>query len=183
MKTTLFLLIGFFFTTPAMAVTAWAPTNPNGDVNFVLTNFNSATGGILALFDDQNQNFTSAGLMLNVNDTVSFTQTGSGYTAANRAGNTTFLSDTYNFILGMSLDAGNTWVTDSFSLGLPGANAYFTFFDNAGQTLMFDVAAVPLQPVPLPAAFWLFATGLLGLIAYTRRKTKPLVHACSPQYA
>jgi len=42
---------------------------------------------------------------------------------------------------------------------------YDTYFDNA--TLTFNVE---MNPVPVPAAVWLFGSGLLGLVSMARRK-------------
>lgn len=52
---------------------------------------------------------------------------------------------------------------------------YFTRVGIGGQDLFgpsqgFDLDAVAISSVPLPAAVWLFASGLLGLIGFARKK-------------
>lgn len=163
MKKLCLLILGMFLNSGVMAATVWAPTNPGDNVNIIMTASYSGSG-ILALFDDQNMAFSSPGLILNTNDTVMFTPTGSGYTATNGSGNSLFLSDTYNFILGMSLDNGLNWIGDTYTIELTGANAYLVLFSGVGLTLVADV-----QVVPLPAAFWLFSTALLGLFGFSAR--------------
>ena len=38
------------------------------------------------------------------------------------------------------------------------------------QTANFDWQVVPVSPVPVPAAVWLFGSGLIGLLGFARRK-------------
>lgn len=159
-------LFGVGLSTGATAATVWAPNNTAENTNILLTTYYTGTGS-LALFDDSNQSFTSPGLILNNNDTITFIQTTSGYLATNGAGDTLALSDTYNFILGMSQDNGSTWVADTYYVELTGANAFQVYFGDIGQTLVADV-----QIVPLPAAFWLFSSALIGLLGVTRCGTR-----------
>lgn len=75
-------------------------------------------------------------------------------------------------ILGTADDV--TWTGNRHSDGLsgirmdngpfPGFNANF---DVDGMTL---TAHVPVNPIPVPAAVWLFGSGLLGLVGVARRK-------------
>ena len=165
MKQFLFVIIGLCLNSGVMAATVWAPTNPNGDTNILLTTYYSGSG-MLALFEDTDQSFALNKLVLNNNDTVSFTATGSDYIATNSAGDVTTLFDTFNFILGMSLDGGSTWIADTFAIPLTGANAYQIFFGDVGQTIAADI-----RVVPLPAAFWLLSTAFLGLMSFSRRRS------------
>ena len=41
---------------------------------------------------------------------------------------------------------------------------------NATATFEFTYTAAPISSVPVPAAIWLFGSGLLGLIGVARRK-------------
>jgi hypothetical protein len=53
----------------------------------------------------------------------------------------------------------------------PGETAWFKVYtDNAKDKVPFGVMFYP-TPVPIPTAFWLFATGLLGLVGFRRRRT------------
>jgi len=56
-----------------------------------------------------------------------------------------------------------------FSITGPGNNGSFstssTAFTNAGHFLVRDTPAI----VPVPAAFWLFTSGLIGFMGYARR--------------
>jgi hypothetical protein len=45
-------------------------------------------------------------------------------------------------------------------------NAYLISFGDINGT----VQGVDLQPIPVPAAVWLFGSGLLGLVAVSRRR-------------
>jgi len=80
-------------------------------------------------------------------------------------------------VLGSTLNLGQDNLTNSaFSFG----GLSFLFTINAGSTgypnnfTNFDVRViggdVSLTPVPVPAAVWLFGSGLLGLVGMARRK-------------
>ncbi len=68
------------------------------------------------------------------------------------------------FILGLSLDGGSNWTPDDGVSALGGDMYYVNF---TGR----KVLAVDVQVVPLPAALWLFGSGLLGMIAIARRRS------------
>jgi len=67
----------------------------------------------------------------------------------------------------LSFAAGTTMPGDtrsgSFSLDLEGSYGYFTI-ESAAKT------PTNINAVPLPAAVWLFGSGLIGLIGMARRK-------------
>ncbi len=66
----------------------------------------------------------------------------------------------------------NSVVTDATTYGLTGRTTIFVqndFGADVYSTTLLDTAAPAL--VPLPAAFWLFGGGLLGLSAIARRRT------------
>jgi len=46
---------------------------------------------------------------------------------------------------------------------------YLAAFDNTGQLARTDITVI-VSAVPVPAAFWLFGSGLLGLVGTARRK-------------
>lgn len=67
--------------------------------------------------------------------------------------------------LAAMIDATNT---ASLSLGLPpGIDVY-----DAGLMTLNDLSWVTVAPVPVPAAVWLFGSGLIGLIGVARRRAR-----------
>jgi hypothetical protein len=148
------------------AATIFAPTD--GDVNFLLGDL---LGAQLAIFDDSDQSYAGSSLGVQIGDIVGFAgPNGFGnHTATNT---TTALSLTLtgsdNFILGLSTDNGVSWMADAGPASL-GANAYSVTFGTGANVIEVDVQIVPA--IPVPAAVWLFGSGLLGLIGLARRKT------------
>ncbi len=68
------------------------------------------------------------------------------------------------FVLALN-DSGN-WITDTNIDKLSvNSDFYNITFDASGTALGVD-----LQPVPIPAAVWLFGTGLIGLAGIARRR-------------
>ena len=151
----------------AGAATIFAPTD--GDVNFLT--LGDLNGGYLAMFDDSDQSYNGASLSINLGDVVGIAgPNGSGdYTATNtETFGTLLLTGSDNFILGFSYDATN-WMADTSVVSV-GANAYNVYFDmGAGNVVQVDVQIVP--QVPVPAAVWLFGSGLIGLAGIARRKS------------
>lgn len=62
----------------------------------------------------------------------------------------------------------NTW-TSATSIDLMG-NSYFSNNIIANLSMTYRDSTPPPAYVPLPAAIWLFGSGLLGLVGMTRRK-------------
>ncbi len=56
--------------------------------------------------------------------------------------------------------------------GTPSFNSSFLFFDDFDSLLGEWDSNVSLTVIPLPAAFWLFGSGILALIAATRSRTR-----------
>jgi hypothetical protein len=147
------------------AATVFAPTD--GDVNFLFSDLGAGT--TLAMFDDSDQNYLGASLIIPLASIIGVFGPVNGnndYLATNSLSNTLTLTGSNHFILGLSLDGGANWMADS-SVTSVGANAYTVTFDNNGSVLQVDVKVVPA--VPLPAAAWLFASGLLGLVGVARK--------------
>jgi len=57
--------------------------------------------------------------------------------------------------LSLAAVLGSTWVTDTLDYTITGGEMY--------------LSAMELSEVPVPAAFWLFGTALLGFISFSRR--------------
>ncbi len=156
----------------ANAATVWVPTNADTDfLQFEIAGL-STNGGSLALFDEAD--FGGTGLTIGtLGGEVSFLANGSNWDASFN-GSTITLLDDYNFVLGMSWDGGSTWYEDSSYLLAGGTpDSYQINFDgfNAGLEVMGSTLGVDLQPVPVPAAVWLFGSGLMGLAAIARRRS------------
>ena len=144
----------------ATAATIFAPTD--GDVNFLLADLQ---GGTLAMFDDGDQNYSGPAIEIIVPSTVDITgpvNSNNDHLATNSLGDALTLTVNHNFILGLNVNGA--WLPDT-SVFDQGANSYTVTFGNGGSVLMVDT-----QVVPVPAAAWLFGSGLLGLVALARRK-------------
>lgn len=144
----------------ASATTIWQPTD--GNVNYLQFGSTTTGGGDLAMFNTGGDMLLigSSGGQVDINYTID---------TASFNGNSISLGAGDYFTLGMSWDGGANWHGDSYK-DPAGTNAYFVYFNdgsaNKGSTLANDLA-----PVPVPAAAWLFGTGLLGLVGVARRRT------------
>lgn len=161
------MLAGSLLISPGsvQASTVFAPND--GNVNFL---FGDLPGAMLAMFDDSDQNHLGASINITLPSIVGVLGPVNGnndYLATNSVSNTLTLTGSNHFILGLSIDGGVNWVSDS-SVASVGANAYTVVFNNVGSVLMVDVNEVPA--VPLPAAAWLFGSGILTLVGLARRK-------------
>ena len=79
------------------------------------------------------------------------------------------------FFFGISQDGGTSWSPWLFALTEGSTDVWNFDFDNNGvgstDLIMVDIAPVgPPQEIPVPAAIWLFGSGLLGMIGLARRR-------------
>jgi len=148
------------------ASTVLIPTDAN--VNFL---FDPLPSGVtLYMFDDDDNNSFAAAvsnLLVPVPSIVGFSGPQNGdYLASNSNGNLT-LTNSPNFVLAV-WDAnlnGGTWVGDTNQTWYGNGNSVELTFDTSAGLVVVDV-----QPVPVPAAVWLFGCGLLSLVSIARRK-------------
>lgn len=157
----------------AQASTVLIPTD--GDVNiFIDIPFLASipSGSYLGLFDasDAGAMSTADHLVIDSNQIVGITGPfGTGdYKATSLTGEIT-LTDNNHFVLG--LYTGGSWYADDgigsvVDLGANSALLTYTVSSEIeGTALAVDVTAVPV-----PAALWLFGTGLIGLAGIARRR-------------
>jgi hypothetical protein len=167
----------------ATAATVWAPTNQ--DTDFLQLDFAGnpdtgpgikTNGGTLALFDDSD----FGGNALEIGEDgghVIFTDNQDGswnaevFDVTNTSGGSITLSNNANFVLGIDWGLGYFGDTNSTLISSP--DTYLIVFDGLNaleQRVSGNTLAVDLAPIPVPAAVWLFGTGLLGLVAVMRRR-------------
>ena len=146
------------------ATTVLVPTD--GDINFSLE-FGALTGVTLAIFDEETD-FGGANLVVDVPDLI-YVNSGSSL-HYNADFSDLGLSIDGDFVLAVSGDGTTTWVGGEVNFGsvftVPESNFYAITFDGFGG---FEVV-VDVSPVPVPAAVWLFGSGLIGLVGVARRK-------------
>lgn len=160
------------------AATIWFPTS--GDTDFLQFDIGQGGGGIstnggqLALFDDTDDMTAANALVIgDSGGQVFFTQLGADWLAEVN-GNSMVLEDDNLFTLGMTWDGGATYYADWDTSKVGDDSWLIVFAEGAsgpgpggqkGNTLGVD-----LNPIPVPAAVWLFGSGLLGLVGVARRR-------------
>lgn len=150
--------------TSAQASTVFTATD--GDINFLLGSLGNYS---LAMFDSSVASFTlNDALFIDTPSTVKVSQAINGdFQAINSSLNSITLGLTKDFVLAITNDNGISWNSDSGYVDM-GANAFSVKFNN-GDNSVLTVDIQP-NPVPVPAAVWLFGTGLMGLVGVARRR-------------
>ena len=167
------------------AATIWEPTSTDTDffTKLEFADVYIGDGAELFLFDDDDASLSN-GLAISNGGEVWFNPPPPATGDINAAsydidGN--FIADitlsaNNNFVLAITSDGGSTWITDS-GWDKIGADSYLIDFhewvecgDQEGCYNKGSIVAVDLQPIPVPAAVWLFGSGLLGLIGIARRR-------------
>lgn len=88
-----------------------------------------------------------------------------------------FSTNPFNMTVDWAVSVGNNGVEFSVSgllaaLGTLPKDVTFSFYAGSGtNTLPEDMAQLNMQVVPVPAAVWLFGSGLLGLLGMARRRS------------
>ncbi len=90
---------------------------------------------------------------------VLFNGTLVGTIGPNKGGTTSFIN---SFIIDVLLLTGN----DTITLNYLGPNG------SEGYAINFSELTIQANPVPVPAAVWLFGSGLLGLMGYSSKRNK-----------
>lgn len=171
-----------FFASAAQSATVFEPTD--GDVNLSVLKSVSDAGYTLAIFDDA-ASIDSSGVISGGNVSVVFGSpfsvygqtlvgglidfTGSpSYLAVNTDGAQLALAGgNSDFIVGLC-SASKCYADDgNGTAGWPNTYA-LNFSINESQAYAVDVKVVPA--VPVPAAVWLFGSGLIGLVGVARRR-------------
>lgn len=158
------------------AATVLSPTD--GDVNFFNISLTNVPWAFeLFMLDDStviNNSLTSAsGLLIPLPSIVGVSgPIGSNYIATNANAQTLLLTGSDHFVLAIHNLNTNAWIEDSGAISM-GANAERIIFEytNANQTTAILAVDVAIAPVPVPAAIWLFGSGLLGLAGFGKRFT------------
>ena len=94
------------------------------------------------------------------------------FDVTNTSGGSITLSSNTNFVLGMNWGTG--YFPDTSSTPRSSPDTYLIEFNGLNileQPVTGHTIAVDLAPIPLPAALWLFGSGLLGLVVVVRRPT------------
>jgi len=165
-------ILGIVSTVASSAV--WVPdvNNSTGDfqaITFIGFGISSATYD-LVLFDAG----TSAAIepsstsltLADINGVVEISANPAPYTATFGA-DTATLGATAEFELALWNSTTSTFAfVTNFSTIIAGNSYNISFGDVTGQVLGVDLAPV----VPVPAAVWLFGSGLIGLVGIARRK-------------
>ncbi|MGB5475144.1 MAG: VPLPA-CTERM sorting domain-containing protein [Gammaproteobacteria bacterium] len=159
------LLIGLALAVCGSANAATVFMTTDGNVNFF--NINLAAGSTLAMFDDNDDVTFVNDLIIPLPSAVDIVADGLGdFTATSKAPPNNSITLTTNpwYVLAVSNDGGASWMGDSFAACDSISQSCTVSFAD-GSVLSVDAAVVPV-----PAAVWLFGSGLLGLVGIARRK-------------
>ncbi len=152
------------------ATVIWTPTD--SDVNYSFDAGTIVDNNLYALFDVADFDGAQANaLVLNKPvDTIYFTAAGSDFNLTSAVTpNTTTLFGDNEFVIATSLDNGMSWSEPTSTFALITNKMYNVTF-TTGAVLSID-ATPEVQAVPVPAAAWLFGTGLIGIVGIARRKS------------
>lgn len=166
------LLVGSFGTTQAASTFIFQPVDQT--VNFFNVLGGSNTDLELAMFDENDTGFAGPWLDININgDVASFSPTigqNVDYTVTNNNANTLTLLGSDRFILALRDLIGPDmflW-TEANSVTCDSNTDSCTASWSIGTTEL--VVDVKLSAVPVPAAVWLFTSGLFGMTLFRRRR-------------
>lgn len=147
----------------ANAATVFMPTN--ADVNFF--NLTLASGSVLAMFDNSDTGFTNPlAIPLPSKVVIGGPDVSGDFTATNILSQSLTLTGNNWFILATNNNNAG-WTADVAS-GCSAQSGACTVLFADGTVLSVDTQ---VAAVPVPAAMWLFGSGLLGLAGIVRKKS------------
>jgi len=160
------------------SATVWHPTNEDADfIQFDVGPY-TTNGGDLVMFDDSD--FGGNALVIGeAGGQVEFTDNMDGSWNAEvifadmSSGGSITLSVDDSFVLGMTWDGGLTYYGESNATLVSAPDDYRIAFQGqqvTGAPVVGRTLAIDIAPVPVPAAAWLFGSGLLGLVGFARRR-------------
>jgi hypothetical protein len=169
----------------AWSATVYAPTNQN--VNFINADdlcYINGTGcpdAILGIFDDSDATYAGSYLAISLGlngDVANFAEIIGqeiDYNLSNNSGlspNNSILSGNDHFLIALRTPAATGgWAAPDVELCNDISESCRLSWDIGGSVLAIDLVAVgPPSEIPVPAAVWLFGSGLLGLVGIARRK-------------
>ena len=144
----------------------------NADINIAST----TGGGTFAIFDNEaDLNAGTPLLAITLYDRIIVDPTPPAATTSLTISGTpssTLNITSSNFVFGALASSGNgPWVLGDGTELSPGSNLWnITFAGLGGQGGPEIKMVVDIQAVPVPAAVWLFGSGLIGLVGVARRK-------------
>lgn len=168
------LLLGTVFALAASAANAattiWTPVD--GDVNFLFGSQGVGDDNLYAIFDVADfDGLKAAPLILEEPaDTIDFVANGANFDLSGTATpvNSTTLFGSNQFVIAASADNGLTWTDAISSITEIGVGTHIYDITFTTGTIM-SIDAIP-HVVPVPAAAWLFGSGLIGLVGVSRRR-------------
>jgi hypothetical protein len=156
----------------------WAPTNADSNFFNLETLMGLPTASQFGIFED-NVDVTTAVPIISFNGgtTLGFTLNGNNWDLTSGSGSGT-LSESSNFQIGYLSGAGWVGEAGNNEISSLGGTSYQLFFIDPTMAInnvksLFAVDIISSEagaPVPLPAAAWFLGTGLMGLMAVSRRK-------------
>lgn len=146
----------------ANAATVFMPTN--ADVNFF--NLTLASGSVLAMFDDSDTGFTNPlDIPLPSKVVIGGPDVSGDFTATNILNQNLTLTGNSWYILATNHNNAG-WTSDFFTNCSVDTGSCFVVFGDGTVLAVDSQVAV----IPVPAAAWLFGSGLLGLVGIARKK-------------
>ena len=161
------------FSSGSIGLTATANEVTGAVINPYLDSGNAGLGACKVLTGNaqcspsSDDNVTTGEILtLTFDQVVTITET----TFVNGSHGTSFLG---TFDLQIDGGAVNTYnLTHLFAMDLTGTEFAFSNVNvNTGNKYQFYINTMEVQAVPVPAAAWLFGSGLLGLVGVARRKS------------
>ena len=173
-----FAIASLMLVSSVASATVWHPTNI--DVDFIQFDIGPYTtnGGDLVMFDDSDFGGTAlvigeAGGQVEFTDNMDGSWNAEVIFADMSSGGSITLSNDKNFVLGMTWDSGASYYAESNATLVSAPDDYRIAFQGekgTGEPVVGRTLAIDVAPIPVPAAAWLFGSGLLGLVGVARRR-------------